>query len=211
MADPTSGSVTETYATTTETTEVTVVPRIITQSQQIARYFAEDLLQFLKDTKINLAEELQIPPEYTQDPLELVEMLYDDLAHLLRDGLITGVHLLLSEQVVDKTTHAYPLRYHAWYLIQMPERTLKISEAKRFGGKLAPPRKIADGARFVLLIDWNMTANERRRQARRPEYCFDWVPESSRFDATTLIRYREGGMTVDSATVSRWERVAPGF
>jgi hypothetical protein len=176
MAGPTSGSVSETFATTTETTEVTVVPRVITQSQQIARYFAEDLLQFLKDARIDLARELQIPADYTQGPVELVEMLYDDLTHMLRDGLITGIHLLLSEQKADPATHAYPLRYHAWYLIQMPERTLKNSEAKRFGGKLAPPKKIADDARFVLLIDWNMTANERRRQARRPEYCFDWVP-----------------------------------
>jgi len=205
MANTKSGSVTETYAETKQTVEVTVVPRSMTQSQEIARYFIDDLKQFLKDTRIDLARELQIPPEYTHDQDILVEMLFDDLTHMLRDGLITGIHLLLSDPEPDKNTQAYPLTYHARYVIDMPERNLKAANARQFGGRLAPPKKFKAGTRFALLIDWNPNANERRRQVRKPDYCFNWVPETVRYDGTTVVRFREGGMTIDSATVKRIE------
>lgn len=205
MANTKSGSVTETYAETKQTVEVTVIPRIMTQSQEIARYFTDDLNQFLKDTRINLAKALEIPSEYTQDEDMLVEMLFDDLTHMLRDGLITGIHLLLSDPNPDKNTRAYPLTYHARYVINMPERNLKVASARQFGGRLSPPKKFKAGTRFALLIDWNQNANERRRQVRKPDYCFNWVPETVRYDETTVVRFREGGMTVDSATVTRYE------
>ncbi len=205
MANAKSGSFSETYAETKQTVEVTVVPRIMTQSQEIARYFTDDLKQFLKDTRINLARELQIPPEYTHDQDILVEMLFDDLTHMLRDGLITGIHLLLSDPNPDKNTGAYPLTYHARYVINMPERNLKVANARQFGGRLSPPKKFKAGTRFALLIDWNPNANERRRQVRKPDYCFNWVPETVRYDETTVVRFNEGGMTVDSATVTRFE------
>src|SRR5258708_39646384 len=110
MANLISGSQTETYATVETTVEATVVPRTVTQSEQIARYFTEDLLQFVHDTNINLASELQIPSDYPQNTEEVIWMLFDDLSHMLRDRLITGVHLLLSEPDRDPNTHAYPLR-----------------------------------------------------------------------------------------------------
>jgi hypothetical protein len=208
-----SSSQTETYAYTRDTTKVTVVPRIITQSEQIARYFTEDLVEFVKQANIDLMRELEIPPEYARNTDEVVWMLFDDISHMLRDGLITGVHLLLSEPKIDPNSHAYPLRYHAMYTINNPERSLRkpSDTLRRFNGFLAPPRNVWIGARFALLIDWNASANQRRRQAHRPEYCFDWVPEQSRFDETSLIRYREGRMTFEAATVNRAEFKSPGF
>ena len=197
---------------------MTVTPRIVTQTEQIARYFSEDLSKFVEDTNIDLIRELQIPPEYAEingdlDNETIVEMLFDDIAHMLRDTLITGVHLLLSERQIDANTGAYPLRYHAEYTItQTVARNNKnVEEGKRWGGHLAPPKDTWRNARFALLIDWNPSANERRRQVRRPHYCFDWVPEHSRFDDTTLVRYRAGGMTTDGATVNRQESASPNF
>jgi hypothetical protein len=215
VAQSGSGSRTEAYAYTKDTTEVTVVPRIITQSEQIARYFIEDLTELVKLTNIDLITTLDIPSEYARSVDDILSMLFDDLSHMLRDSLITGVQLLLSEPKVDPNTHAYPLRYHAIYTIHMntPGRTLKRPETtqRRFNGHLAPPKNVWIDARFALLIDWNPTAAERRRIAHRPEYWFDWVPEQARFDATSLVRYREGGMTFDEVRVDRTEARSPGF
>ena len=220
-SNPSSSSMTETYAATTITTEVTVIPRVVTQSEQIARYFTEDLSKFVQDTNINLVTELQIPPDLADssgglDTEAIIEMLFDDIAHMLRDTLITGVHLMISERYTDPNTGAYPLRYHAEYTVSKPPpdpQRQKAEEGKRWGGHLAPPKNIWNNARFAMLIDWNPSANERRRQVRRPRYCFDWVPEHSRFDDTSLVRYREGGMTADGASVvvHRQESASPGF
>lgn len=216
----TSGSQTETYTSTKDTTEATVVARIVTQSEQIARYFTEDLTHFIDETNFNLIEELQIPSEYARSSEEAIELLYDDLSHMLRDRVITGIHLLLSEQKIDPNSQSYPLRYHAMYLITAPPttaptRTLQDQQKQqgglRFGGLLAPPKNSWINARFALLIDWDLSANERRRQVRRPEYHFDWVPRQERFDATTLVRFREGGMTYDGASVDRTESKSAGF
>jgi hypothetical protein len=214
----TSGSKTETYAYTKATAAAVVVPRVVTQSEQVARYFTEDLTYFLQETGINLLDELHIPTEYAHSNREALEMLYDDLAHMLRDQLITGIQLLLAEPKLDPNTHAYPLRYHAMYLVEMPARGAQAGgsaqemQARRLGGYLAPPRQSWVGARFALLIDWNRSATERRLQARRPEYCFDWVTGGTRYDATTLIRYREGGLTSEGAqVVRRSEAKSPGF
>lgn len=216
MAQANSGARTEAYQHTKATSEVIVVPRIITQSEQIARYFTEDLTKFVELTNIDLMSYLNIPPDYAHNTEGVIFMLFDDLSHMLRDGLITAIHLLLSDPKVDPNSHAYPLRYHAMYTIDTSRaaaRTLKKAEdtMKRFNGHLAPPKKVWIDARFALLIDWNPTAAERRRNVRRPEYCFDWVPEKARFDATSLVRYREGGMTFDGANVNRTEAKSPGF
>lgn len=209
MASPGSGSQTETYAYTKETTEVTVVPRIVTQSEQIARYFTEDLHAFVDEMYVDLVRWLEIPPDFPQDNKEIVELLYADLSHMLRDGLITGIHILLSDMEIDPNRHGYPVRYHARYCIQLPERHLRTSEAKRIGGKLAPPRDVWINARFALLIDWNPKASVRSGLGP-PDYVFEWVLETARFDVSSLVRYRQGGMTIDSARVDRREAAAPG-
>ncbi|HTK12125.1 MAG TPA: hypothetical protein VL485_33445 [Ktedonobacteraceae bacterium] len=208
----TSGSQTETYDTTASTTEATVTPRVMTQTEQIARYFTDDLTQFVHIANLDLAHELEIPAEEAGDTQEIIEMLFDDLSHMLREGLITGIHLLLSEPRVDANTGAYPLRYHALYTINQPAVAQRSLKAQRFGGSIEPPDRVWVGARFALLIDWNKSADRRRLQVRRPEYLFDWVPEQTRFDATSLVRYREGGLTSNGAeVVRRVEARSPGY
>lgn len=217
-----SGTKSETFAISEETVNVTVVPRTITQATQIARYFTEDLTHFIEETKIDLIRYLQIQDQidYPQDIEEVVGLLYDDISHMILDGLISGINLLISDdQPTPNLGGAYMLRYHATYLVNVDTsiRSLrkKNEAAQRFGGYLAPPPRVwRDGHyRFDLLIDWNPTANKNRRsRAMRPIYNFDWVPPVSRFDGTNLIRYREGGMTMDGAViVSRDELAGPGY
>ena len=204
--NPGSASASRTFADTIDTTVTTVVPSIITQSDQIALYFSEDLEELVHLTGIDLAETFQIPLDYFHDPKDIITLLYEDIAHMLRDGLITGIHLIFSDSVMDKGTNAYLVRYHVHYLVNNPNNMFAApSPAQRFGGMIAPPRNVWRDARFALLIDWNPSARDRRHRVRRPNYCFDWVAEEDRFDATNVICYREGQMAVDSATVIRKE------
>ncbi|HVU66100.1 MAG TPA: hypothetical protein VHD63_03185 [Ktedonobacteraceae bacterium] len=217
----TSNAQTVTYATTTETEEITVTSNVMTQAtaltknEQIARYFIQDLTHFIRLTSIDLIKELEIPPDpdYSGSQEDVLALLYEDLTHMLREGLITGIHLLLSESQPDQNTGRYLLRYHATYTInqtQQGQRRLQ-ADVRRFGGDIAPPAHVWEKARFALLIDWS-AADERRRQVHRPRYFFDWVPPNARFDARSLVRYREGGLTYNGAVVvDRAEARSPGY
>ncbi|SRR5260221_3386726 len=217
-----SGSRAATYADIEATVKssVNIVPRTIAQSEQIARYFTEDLEKFIADTHIDLMRQLDIPPSFARKDKAVINKLFSDLSHMLRDSMITGIHLLLSNPEIDVNTHSYPLRYHAEYTIltahgNAGERDLRPDKAhyssQRIGGYLAPPRGSWIGAKFALLLDWNMTLSERRRNARPPDYWFNWVPINDSYDATSLVSFREGGMAFDGANlVSRRESSSPG-
>ena len=128
--------------------------------------------------------------------------------------MITGIHLLLGEPRLDPNSHAYPLRYHAMYLVDEAtnvHRSLN-PDVQRVGGHLAPPKEAANGARCDLLIDWNTTASVQRRLVCRPDYYFDWKPEQHCFDATMLVNYRIGSLEYNGTTlVRRTEQRSPGF
>lgn len=206
------GAQVDVFAIADETVHVTVVPHTIAQPLQIARYFTEDLTEFLRQTHIDLIGYLGIAnqPDYPQDLDSVVNLLYDDIAHMIRDGLISAINILISSNQPDSNLPGvFMLRYHATYLIGSPVRSLLSEPAQRYGGNLAPPRHTwSDGNfRFDLLIDWNPGADrDLRRRAVRPLYLFDWVAEESSFDGSNLVRYRSGGMTMDGAVlVSRVE------
>jgi hypothetical protein len=221
------GSLSATYADVDATARVSVniqvVPRAIVQSEQIARYFTEDLEKFIEDTHIDLMQQLDIPPYFAQSSREVLEMLSDDLAHMLRDSLITGIHLLLSNPHIDPNIQAYPLRYHAEYTITTirsndggrditPARPASEYIKRRTNGYLKPPDGSWIGAKFALLIDWNTSLSERRRTAGPPYYFFDWVPKNEVYEATSQVRFREGGMELDGVeVVHRREWKSPGF
>src|SRR5437588_2904207 len=86
------------------------VIRTVARSEEITRYFANDLEELVDLTHIDLADEFQIPLEYYQKPEDIIPMLFDDLERLLRDGLITGFHLILRDRNLDLNTGAYPVR-----------------------------------------------------------------------------------------------------
>jgi hypothetical protein len=206
VANPgSSGSSSSTFVTTRNTTVATVVPTVITQSDQIALYFSEDLEELVRVAGINLAEAFQIPMDYSHDPRDIITLLYEDIAHMLRDGLITGIHLILSDNQTDKGTNAYLVRYHVQYQVHPLQSSFATSipfPSQRQGGLVAPPAKVWRDARFALLIDWSDQVKDRRHEIRRPNYCFDWIAEEESFDAGNVVCYRHGQMVVDSATLS---------
>lgn len=213
MSDPNTGTTAETYPETyveEKTTEkTTVTPLITTQSEAIATYFIDDLTDFIRDMRIDLLKYLEFPPEESQDLHEVLQMLFDDLARMLRDRLITGIHLLLSANELDPNVHAYPVLYHAHYQVFVHERILgapKDEEPKseRWGGRLEPPPIAWTHARFALLIDWAPSASRERRKRvnRKFGYLFDWVPDNARYDPSSLLKFRDGGLTMVGANLA---------
>ncbi len=174
----------------------------VARSEQIARYFANDLEELVDLTRIDLADELQIPLEYYQKPEDIIPLLFDDLERMLRYGLITGIHLILRDRNLDLNTGAYPVRYHVHYIIGLQ------GQEKDGGGLISFPREALLNARFVLLVDRKNENNGGSKISRlsRPDYNFDWVPQPARFDTRTIQHYREGNLTVDGRWVRRVEK-----
>jgi hypothetical protein len=193
----------------TRTTSRTV-SYLITQSEAVAWYLHEDLATFVESQQIDLSDVLGIPlDQRTYRNSELIELLCDDIAHMLREGLVSRVHLLLYDRQVDTSSGAFPLIYKATYEISL-QRGLSTEGARRRGGLLRPPEFGA--GEFAILIDWHRDANHsRRRRIGYPAYNLNWVPPDQRYDGTTLVKYRDGSLTADGAViVRRGEEAVPG-
>lgn len=177
------------------------------QSHEIANCIAEDLKEFVRHTHVDLAQMFMFPPEYVQNSEDIILMLYEDISHMLRDQIAKGIHLLLAECDIDPNTGQYPLRYHVEYSI---DPTPLPPGQPPYGGNLVPPKKIWHNARFVLLLDWNPNMPDHIQNVRRPEYCFDWIAEEPRFDASMLVSHPTmdamatitGGQLLRKATIS---------
>lgn len=183
---------------------------LITQSEAVAWYVHEDLLSFVSSQDVDLSEALGIPHEQrSYANHELVELLCDDIAHMLRDGLVSRLHLLVHDPQLDPSTKAYPLLYKATYEISL-QRSLATEAARRRGGLLQAPEFA--GGRFAILIHWHPDADpERRRHVCYPRYNLNWVAPDRSFDGTSLVHYRDGSLTADGATiVRRGEEATPG-
>ena len=213
------GSLTTTYtqsAATTQSTSAstvttTVTSQVITQTDQIASYFIKDLEKFVQYAHIDLIDALQIPPDYSQDTGDIILLLYEDISHMLRDELIVGIHLILCENELDPNTGSYPLRYHVFYAINnasAPAAGTPMPPAPK-GTELQIPPEIWRNTRFSLLIDWDERAIDKHFHVRRPNYCFDWIPEEMRFDAANLIQWQHANITAGNAEVNRTETVSP--
>lgn len=206
MGAPGTGTASTTFvATETDTHTKT---RVATKTQQVAHYLAEDLDSFVEQTNLDLARWLGIPrDQYVGGVNYLVDLLFDDVERMLRERLITGLHLILSEPEPDKNTHMYTMRYHAHYTIAIPERSLVNDILPEYGGRLKPPKELAPGARFVLMIDWDPRADTKKiKEAKPPDYFFHWEPLNQRYDANSLVRFREGRLGTE---VVRIESAAP--
>lgn len=173
-------------------------PLVLAQSFVIAQYFTEDLEELVRLTHTDLMEMLQIPVSYyQQDNKDIVSLLYQDISHMIRDGLISGLHLLLCDANIDPNSGFYPLRYHVYYSIEITtEREAIYPEAgKEFrsdGRRVQPPKEVLQNCRLVILIDWTPSIGEAWREVRRPNYCFDWMSDVTSFDATMLADFHFG-------------------
>lgn len=199
---PGTGSQSNTFAHVQGKTQVKTASYTITQSEAVAIYIYEDLTLMIQQRNINLSKLLAIPSgqnRYTDT--QMIEFMCDDIAHMLRDGLIQKVHFLLYDQQIDATTKAYPLFYQATYEVSL-QRGLKPAGPQRHGGSLAPPQSVPRNTGFAILLDWHPNADmDRRQRVVYPAYNMNWVTPGAQYDATTLVRYREGSLTADGATI----------
>jgi hypothetical protein len=206
---------TQVYATVSSTATQTFTITA-TRTQQVARYFADDLRDLIREANIDLPYWLEIPPEeqdYLLSSEDLAELLCNDIEQMLRDKLISGVHFMLSELQPDPNTNKFNLKYHVNYQINLAQRTLSNDPLLPFGGRLEVPDAATTAARFVLVIDWvpGITP-ENIEGVRRPHYFFDWYAPTDRFDSSCLVSYRMGGMddAGSGVVVTRVELTAPG-
>lgn len=209
---PGTGTQANTFTFVQGQTQVKVYSYEITQSAAVEFYIHEDLEQFVKDRNIDLPTLLCILPgrrSYTDE--QLIQLLCADIGHMLRDSLITRVHFLLYDPQIDASTQAYPLFYQATYEVTL-QRGVKQQGPQRLGELLAPPQNIPRDAGFAILLEWHPNSDMDRRQGViYPSYNLNWVSPQSRYDPTSLVRYREGSLTADGATiVNRSESTTPG-
>ena len=183
-------------------TQVKTVSHVITQSEAVATYIHEDLSDLVQNMHVDLTHVLALPANRaTSNSRILLEYLYEDIGLLLRNALISRVHFLLYDPHMDSMTKAYPVLYEATYEIML-QRGLQQQGPQRHGGLLTPPKHLIGHVDFVILVDWHPNADMMRRQrAVSPTYHFNWVSPQCRYDPTSLVRFREGALTMDGATI----------
>ena len=191
-------------------------PFISLKAPEVSRAMARDFVALVVGSRLDVASALQAPAsEYVAEPSVFVELLAHDLDRLLRDGLILGAHLLLADPQADPSGQSEPLLYHARYLIAPPSLSPEPAHSPDDDEEpLAAPRQLAPadavalairmarGARFALLIDWNPRLEPAQAsQAQRPTYLFDWSP-LDRFGPHALVRYYAGGLRTELVNVA---------
>lgn len=176
------------FLVTATTQTACAVPRSAMQGDAIAGYFIEDLADLLRAGRLNLAAHLHVPASYPRNPREVQEMLYADLTHLLRDGLLGALHLILFEHEPNEYDE-HVVRYHARYLAQRD--AVLHQDLVCTAGRVPPPLELARGARLALVIEWDALAlMERRLDACRAQgYCFDWPADDPQPDDLNLLRF----------------------
>lgn len=193
------GSRSLTYAEPETEERSKTISYVLTQSAAVAAYVHDDLARLVDAWKIDLAALLRMPRDHVFSNDQLIALLCEDIAHMLRNALVSRVRFLLHEHEPTADTGVFPLLYMATYEISV-ERGLRPVRAQRVNGLIDPPN--LPRGDFAILIDWHPNASPAQRdRVRYPTYQFDWRPTGGTYDATTLVRYREGSLTADGATI----------
>jgi hypothetical protein len=163
----------------------------------LAHYLKDDLLAYLNDASapLDLHRWLDLPRgQYPQKPEYMVHLLCDDIDMLIRDKLITTVHVIFSD--LEMINDHYEMTYHARYFVTVPEWVGRHPEVVlgRGASTRAAPETMRD-KHFMVLVDW-LSGITRARIAsmRRHRHFFDWIASSERFDRRTMATYRQGGV-----------------
>lgn len=187
--------------------ETTTNTTILSATDQIAAYFAEDLAAFVTKTHLNLREALKAPPQFGTDSNLFLQLICADINRLLSDQLILGIMLVLSDPV-ENDENRFTVQYRAVYQLKHSQ-TLRgegdegMRATVRTGDGVDPPRHVGNQARLHLLAHWSSASSSRAELIKYPRYHFLWVPTShAKFDDGDLApAYQDSGM---SATEGEW-------
>lgn len=184
------------YAATPETVirqtvgvEVMTADSLLSATERVAAYIYEDLRELAARANINLADAVQMPPVYTNDPNLFQRLLCLDIEHLLRDRHTTDLALLIADQAPNADGHL-PLRYRASYhvvrmvdwasTVDKPDTISLRDRVTRHGGHFDPARHERREGQFAVAVKWNpQTADTREIGMRYPHYHFHWSPSGS--------------------------------
>jgi len=179
-----------------------VTAATLTSTEQIALYLHDDLYKLVIEAGVNLPDALGLEAELGEDPKELVSMICDDVERMLRRQLIDGAEILLSDPVAGPG-NVRKVRYRVQYTITN-QRTLDPNERTRWGGEIRTIPQTFPNAFFTFGVKFRAgVPAERRSEAHRPYYLFDWVPEGASYDGTGLVRFQVGGMNTADQAVRR--------
>jgi hypothetical protein len=219
----TAGTSTATFVGTKDQTQDTTIAiqiertqtetSALTATEQVAAYFFEDLKDFVQQTRINLEQAVCDTQEFPDAPEMFLTLLCADIERLLREGFITGMTLILSDQ--PDADGKYLVRYRAVYYVRKETGNTNIPRlVERTGGRLSPPKHAAAGAHVALLVDW-VPSKDPRREIRQPIYHFNWVPKQRAVFNEDLLapQYRVGQMRPAGGElyVTRFEEARPEY
>jgi hypothetical protein len=185
-----------------------VVSRPAAESDALAWHVHQDLWAWMDERQVELSDLLGIRDELRSwTDTELLELLCDDVAHLLRDGALSRVHLLVHEPEPEAASGAHVVLYRATYEIGSSHRA--GGEAFRRGGGLLRPFELAYGG-LAILVEWRpAVALERTGPISPPGYHLSWCAAEQPCAGTALVRYGDGSLTADGAAIVRPGESAP--
>jgi hypothetical protein len=181
---------------------------VLTATEAAARFIGRDLRYLVGAARYPLGQQLHVPPEMAKDDTVVVELLMHDIERMLRQNLISAVHLLLCDKEVNPNNQR-SVRYYAHYEVRRD--TVRSGNGVWNDIVKAPPRALIN-ADFTLGISWRegMT-REKGRRVRPPEYFFTWLPDGRSYDKLGLEPYRFGGLDADLIQIIRVEYTRPGY
>jgi hypothetical protein len=163
----------------------------------LAQYLKDDLLAYLRDpaAPLDLLRWLDLPPgQYPYKPEYMVHLLADDIDMLIRDKLITTVHVIFSD--LEMIDDHYEMTYHARYFVSVPDWLQRHPEIPILRGEAARPaiENMRD-KHFMLLVDWLPGITRARIESiRRHRHFFDWIASCEHYDRRTMGTFRQGGV-----------------
>src|SRR5258708_1104731 len=167
------------------------LPARLEDSRSIAQYLVQGIQELVSHMNLDLASYLGSSGKETR---ELLEMLREDIEHMLYDELINGIRLVIERQRKNQAMEPRLYLYQANYTIVYNGRASVIPAT--MGGLIAPPANLGPHIQFDLQMDWKQPITEDQwRKVRPPFYHFDWSPWMTNvaiYNDKNLVLYREG-------------------
>jgi len=163
--------------------------------ERLAAAFYEDLHQIARQTTIPPWQALAAPDTYADQPDLLARLVSADVEQLLRDQLISGVALVLSDPAYDAASDASMpvVRYCAAYILRrlvspLPDELIAPPYSRTIA-RFDPSRHAGPASELALLVAWYPAVSPAERAATIafPRYQFQWTALTAvAFDDTQL-------------------------